>query len=182
MTVSQDPDPAQIAYEREKWTYEMAREDAKRAHDAAKEFTHSLNVAAIDSGTTAVKTALLINGGATVALLGFIGALASKDKVTFTQITPLAHNLMWFAYGVASAATATAFAYFTNYFTAAVTTSKVFIWTHPYVSSGPRTKLFTYLTAGSHILSVLSAIISLVLFIMGMNAVGNSVAHLAGGS
>src|ERR1700682_5357755 len=59
--------------EMQKWFEEIRREDAQRAHDNIEEFRRSVNEAAIKTGELALRTAILINGGAAIALLGFVG-------------------------------------------------------------------------------------------------------------
>jgi hypothetical protein len=54
----------------------------------------------------------LINGGAVIAVLGFISALASKDCERIAQIVLIAKSLLWFSGGVAMAAAAGGFAFY----------------------------------------------------------------------
>jgi hypothetical protein len=84
-------------------------EAAARAHYAENEFGRVANKAAVDSGTETIKAIVLINGGSCVAILTFIGTLATKDKVPIGLATPL----IWFAAGLVMAVIASAFAYFT---------------------------------------------------------------------
>jgi hypothetical protein len=60
--------------------YERNQRDAERAHDGEITFFHSVNDATIRSGENAIKAAILINGGACVAILAFVGALASQGE------------------------------------------------------------------------------------------------------
>ena len=110
---------------------DLRREDAKRAHDAEREFWKLNNEAAINSGILAVRTAFLVNGGAAVAMLTFIGGMVAQGKIDDADLHGLASNLMWFAFGVALAAVATAFAYFVNLATAEGSASKERIWESP---------------------------------------------------
>src|SRR5262249_10199024 len=126
----------------------------------------------------ALRTAVLINGGAAIAVLGFIGAVAAKEKITVAQISTIAGSLMWFAVGVACAVLSMTFAYFTNYSMVAVENSKEKIWEHPYVKAGPRTNRLIWVNRALHSVAVLSALASLALFIFGMLEVRASMLHL----
>jgi hypothetical protein len=85
-----------------------------------------VNKAAISGGNLVLKMVVLINGGAAVSLLRFIGSLSDKRAET-------AGALVWFAFGVASGAAGFLFAYFTNLFTGAAAGSFTKQWEHPYV-------------------------------------------------
>jgi hypothetical protein len=62
---------------------------AERAHNANDEFFHRANEAAVKSAEAAVRIALLINGGAAVSLLAFIGGLAAQGKVKTSELGPV---------------------------------------------------------------------------------------------
>jgi len=84
---------------------------AQREH--AIEMLRTIN----ESGKVALTTNILINGGATVALLAFLGNLAGKSSSgTFATPAPLALAILSFAGGVLLAAMATGLTYATNFF------------------------------------------------------------------
>ena len=114
---------------------DLRREDAKRAHDAEGEFGKQNNEAAINSGAVAIRTAFLINGGAAVAMLTFIGSMVAQGRIGDTDLHGLASNLMWFASGVALAAAASTSAYFVNLATAGMSVSRKRTWDHPYLGT-----------------------------------------------
>ena len=87
---------------------------AERAHDDEKEFGVAANAAAVKNAEEAIKTALLINGGSSVAMLAFIGTLVSRDVLSAAQLTDITRPLISFGSGVAAAVMAAAAAYFTN--------------------------------------------------------------------
>jgi hypothetical protein len=62
---------------------------AHRAHERETEFGNAANKAAIDSGTLTVRSILLVNGGSCVAILAFIGTLATKDRFLSAFALPL---------------------------------------------------------------------------------------------
>ena len=70
-----DPAP----YDHQKWLHEMTRQDAQRAHDQLAQFAQSVNEAAVKGGDAALRAALLINGGAAVSVLAFIGGYSTTS-------------------------------------------------------------------------------------------------------
>src|SRR5260221_6230605 len=121
----------------------MNREDAQRAHDMESEFFGGVNKATIDIGNLTLRTSVLINGGATIAVLGFIGAVISRDKFDVAHINAVAQSMIWFCYGIVSAVVGMAFAYLTNYFMVTISNSKLRTWQHPFIAPGPKTKFYT---------------------------------------
>lgn len=101
--------------ERRKWELERTRNEAERAHDKSNAFHTYVNEATIEASNLALRTLVLINGGAAVAILAFLGAVASKDKVDFDQVGRVAGTLRFYAIGVACAVAAMAFAYLANF-------------------------------------------------------------------
>jgi hypothetical protein len=83
---------------------------AEKAHENQIEFARAANLAAVSTGTETVKAILLINGGACVAVLAFIGSLVSRGQ----GVTDLAGSLVWFAAGAVFAVMSAAFGYLTN--------------------------------------------------------------------
>ena len=74
------------------------------------------NEQAVANANATLRSLLLINGGAAVALLAFIGSLISSDEVQLApSIDMLTAPLMWFAWGVSASVLGMAFAYITNY-------------------------------------------------------------------
>ena len=69
----------------------------------------------INYGTVVLKSAILINGGAAVALLAFIGNIWTKG-ITPTSVVPLTSSIAYFSFGVLSATIGTATSYFTQYY------------------------------------------------------------------
>jgi hypothetical protein len=65
--------------------------------------------AAVDLGLTTLQTAILINGGAVLAILAFVGQLWGKESEILTVVL---HDAAWFMYGVLSAGAAAFVAYF----------------------------------------------------------------------
>ncbi|WP_407174450.1 hypothetical protein [Bradyrhizobium sp. STM 3562] len=158
----------ELEIERQKWLFETNRDDAHRAHDQSREFHTYVNQSAIEGANLALKTLILINGGAAVAILTFLGALAAKDKADFVQIGNVAHTLRDYAIGVALALAAMALAYLTNYFLAGQEGRKSFHYDHPFIRETTASRKYKLAYYTSHALAFLCAMLSLIAFIVGM--------------
>lgn len=87
----------------------MNEHDVKRASD--------LETASIDASKEAIKALLLLNGGACIALLGFIASVFNASGLTPTKadfLTSAAHSLAYFAIGAGLAVFTTFAAYLCN--------------------------------------------------------------------
>jgi hypothetical protein len=80
------------------------RQDAIREHDRSREYQKATDEAVIKGGELAIRTVMLINGGAAVAVLAFIGALVREGGVSVKEIAGVSTSLLWFGGGVAAAA------------------------------------------------------------------------------
>ena len=100
-TPQQQPQP--LPLEHQQWLHEQNMRAAERAHDGATDFAAKTNTAAIEAAYLALRTAMLINGGAAISVLAFIGGLASRGGISLQAITQTAGTLIWFAAGVALA-------------------------------------------------------------------------------
>ena len=174
-TPPKPPPQIPFGWDEAKWLEEVHRQDAQRAHDKLSNFHEYVNQAAIRSGETAIKMLLAINGGAAVSLLTFAGSISKDQKDTALGI---ANSLAWFAAGVALATAASALSYFTNYFMASIASSKARTWEFPYVAEGPTTKRYRRINLVFHIAAVVTAVLSLVVFVYGMSLVRNAIASL----
>jgi hypothetical protein len=162
----------QPPFDYQKWLHELQRRDAERAHDRNDAFFDSVNRAAIDAGNLAFRMALLVNGGAAVALLSFVGGLAADQK------RALAPTLVWFAWGVVAAGAGIAFTYFTNYCMTGVAYSQLKQWKHPYLTPGPATKYWQLFNIIFHLAAVAAGLSSLGFFIAGMFTVSEAISRL----
>ena len=146
-----------------------AREEARWA-DRADGFFKQANEAAIKTGESTFQACLLINGGAAISVLAFIGGLASKDVIGVAQLAAVADSLTAFAFGVVAAVAGMALSYVVNYL-AAVNTDSLIHRREPAFFLG-------WLKAGLHWLTLLAGVASAVFFLCGVFAVRNSVEHI----
>ncbi len=151
-----------------RWIYELQKDDARREHDKNRDFHTDVNKNAVDASNLTLRTLVVINGGAAIAVLTFLGGVAAKDKVDFAHVGRVAHTIIWFAFGVALAVTSLALAYCTHYATAATSSSYAMNWEHPYLSDGPKTRRWRWIKRGIHLASATTALASMVLFLIGM--------------
>jgi hypothetical protein len=152
---------------------------AQRQHDVLQEHIRSMNEAAVTSANHALRTVLLVNGGAAVSMLAFIGGLVSNGKVLVgAQLASVAAPLIWFALGVALAGLATAFAYFTNSSAASAANSMQRLWEYPWLqpTTASRRWVKSYYTC--LVITVLSGFGSLFLFGVGMYKVWKAILEL----
>jgi len=172
MSDQQTPPGHQPQIDYARWLEEQNRRAAERAHDKIDEFHRYVNEAAIKSGELTLRMAILINGGAAVALLTFVGSLQKEQKLA------VANTLVWFGSGVALAALGLGATYLTHYFSAEASRSLSRVWTHPYTEPGPATPRYTASKFIFHITALLLGVASIAAFVYGMVEVRNAFAHL----
>lgn len=168
----------EIQLEERRWQHELKRDDAKRAHDANRDFHTYVNKGTVDTANLTLRTLVVINGGAAIAVLTFLGGLAGKEKTGFAHVGAVAGTIKWFAFGVALAVFGIALAYLTNFANAGIASSQVSGWEHPFVADGPSTKLWRRTNRLFHVIAIVVAIASLVMFMVGMFSASDAISHL----
>jgi hypothetical protein len=161
-----------------RWRHEINREDAHRQHDSNRELFHYVNKASLDGANLALRTLVIINGGAAIAILTFLGGISAKQTVDFLKVGLVAATIKWFALGVALAVIAMALSYLTSYTMAGAINSMKATFDHPYLVEGPKFRTWRYWNIGFHITAVLFAVASLVFFLIGMFDASDAVKHL----
>jgi hypothetical protein len=99
-------------YRQQKHSSDLTYYNAQVAFEVAN-YTESFK-AVIQAGQTALKSAILINGGAAVALLAFIGSLWSSSP-SIKVVESLSSSMQFFVFGVLSSAIATGIVYLAQY-------------------------------------------------------------------
>jgi hypothetical protein len=166
---SSDPD---------RWAYEINRENAHRQHDSNRELFHYVNKATLECANLALKTLVLINGGAAIAVLTFLGGVSAKQTIDFSKVGVVAATIKWFAFGVALAVAGMALSYLTSYTMAGAITNMKAIYERPFLVEGPKFKVWRRWNIGFHIVGLFVAIASLVFFLIGMFSASDAVKHL----
>jgi hypothetical protein len=163
-----EPEPAPTPILTPQQQLEMRIRAAERAHDVSNEFARGANQAAISSGQEAIKALVLINGGSCVAMLAFIGTLASKSLLTSAQITQVIRPLFFFGGGIAAAMVAAGAAYLTNLMIAGSVSRRNFNYDHPFVHPTPASRRHYYAGEVFRYVALLSAFCAIAGFIWGL--------------
>lgn len=158
--------------------YDINQRAAERAHDQKTEFARQLNDAAMRDAQAVIRIVLLLNGGAAIAVLAFGGSLASKTSYPLAQLGGVISNSLWFVFGALSTAFAAAFAYLTNGCYAATWASTAPVWSYPYLEVTKKSKWYERAAWLFHILAVVTIIVGIVLFIVGMFKLRSAMLHL----
>ena len=172
-------DPSKPSLEYRQWVYEKKREDAQRAFDRQDARLDMFNEAAVKIADSALRAGLLINGGAAVSVLAFIGSLATKDLIAVSQLSRVARSLEVFAFGVAAAVVGMGLSYLTHLWDADYTGSLKRTADFPFVEPGARSKRYRYLRTATHVLAVVAFLFCIGCFILGMISVRDAIEHLA---
>jgi hypothetical protein len=157
---------------------DIERQNALRAHDRLHSYREATNEAIIKAGEVAIRTVMIVNGGAAVSVLAFLGALAHQEDVTVKDMAGISSSLLWFGGGVAAAAWALALSYFTNYCYSGEEGSKVLTWKHPYIEEGTKTLTWRRWARTFHLGAIVWAVLALAFFIIGMFDVRNAIVRL----
>jgi hypothetical protein len=165
-------------FEERRYGHDLLREDAHRAHDKNTEFHTYVNKEAILASSLTLRTLVIINGGAAISVLTFLGGVASKEKIDFDRVGVVASTLKWFAFGVALAVAGMSLSYLTHFAMTGIASTQVKSWDHPFVVDGPKTGRWRVANQFLHVGAILAAIGSLALFLTGMFAASDAVAHL----
>jgi hypothetical protein len=141
---------------------------AERAHDAETTFAQNANAAAVKNAEEAIKAAVLINGGSSVAMLAFIGTLVSRDYLSPAQMAEISKPLIWFASGVGAAMFAAAAAYFTNLGIAGTSLRRKRSYDEPFLQDTPGSTRHRRLGEISRWIGILAMVISIGCFFGGL--------------
>jgi hypothetical protein len=153
------------------------KSDAQAVHEDLRRFIAHANEAAVSLSISTVKGLLLINGGAAVAMLGFVATTSSHQAGVRLDLGAMTGALMWFAWGVAASVLSSGLAYVVMYLQAAYAQSFDLLTEYPYFTSGKGTKALGYTTNSFHIVAVVVALAALLCFVLGTYEVSNLVAN-----
>ena len=156
---------------------ELNREMAIRQHDRTHEMYSDARKAAIDSAAIALRAMILVNGGAVVALLAFIGSLEASNGASVT-ISALVEPIEWFGWGVGLAVTSTAIAYLVNVLDSDILSATRGTWNHPYSEKEMRARRLGPPRFLLHVLALGLAIGSLVSFWQGVASITDKIGQL----
>jgi hypothetical protein len=141
-----------------------------QASDREWEFYQKNNEAAIENTGSTLRTLVLINGGAAVALLAFAGALVAQGKTS--AVEQIAFSLLFFAGGVFFATVAMGEVYLVHFSIAAKTREQI---TNP---NAPAWQRWWRWSTVWRVLAHTAALFSMLLFVCGVFHVKAAVTHL----
>jgi hypothetical protein len=151
---------------------------AERAHDTETAFGAATNAAAVKNAEDAIKAALLVNGGSSVAMLAFLGTLISQHVLSSEQLGNAVKPLSYFGGGVAAAIIASAGAYFTNLLIAGMSNRKERHYTEPFVRSTPSSQKHVCWAEAFRWFSIICVATSIGCFIWGLASAATSFSNL----
>ena len=154
-------------------------EEARRMHDRIRAQEDLHNRAAIESGAAAIKTVILANGGAIVAVLAFLGNIAGKENIEVKQIADAAQSLMWFAGGISAGLGCMLTAYLTNLNNANTAASHNLTWEHPHVSPDHEHRRYYWFSRGWQWTSIFTGVVAWGCFVYGIIEVRETLLKLA---
>ncbi|MFN3506217.1 MAG: hypothetical protein ACK4ZU_01990 [Allorhizobium sp.] len=151
----------------QKW--KLNHEEALAAHAAHRADLAQMFSSALSFGLEAMRTAVLVNGGAVVAMLAFIGATynAPSDEVASVRSALLTPAFL-FALGAIAAGSASGFAYFAQSLFCRALESYTMEWNWPYVKEANHSRAKLRFGMFWQIMSVSFVIISYLALLAGL--------------
>lgn len=147
-------------------------EYARSHHD--REYGRGLKLMELarENAALALKSMFLLNGGAAIAVLTFIGgAFVETSNKPNIQPLQLFDSLAWFSRGAAAAVVAMAFAYFAAACAANASHNLKRVWPYPYHQETPASKRWQRGSLIAEVLAVLSALASIGFLFWGISYV-----------
>jgi protein-S-isoprenylcysteine O-methyltransferase Ste14 len=164
LVTDQQPDPDYA-----RWKFEQDRQLAERYHDKETDFARGSSQAAVENANIALRTLVLINGGAAVAVLAFLGGI--DETKTSELLDDLTLPVVWFAWGVALAALGIGLAYLTNFCITNSIWDRKHNYVHPYVVETPKSQSWSRWATFFQVLAMIAALGSLGCFLTGIYSV-----------
>ncbi|SDF92359.1 hypothetical protein [Alloyangia pacifica] len=127
-------------------------------------FKH-MNEKVIDTANLFLRSAILINGGAAVAVLGFVASIAKADKAYSEAIVGVADAISYFALGAVAGVLGIAIAYLTNYAALATLNQR----------GGTREKFFGNVKRFVHLFALVVAASTVAFFLLGVFEVKSAI-------
>lgn len=155
-----------------------SHEDAVREHDRHHERLLKANEAAIQAGQVAIRTAVVINGGAAISILAFIGGLVGQGRLAIEDIRSVADSLLPFAVGVVCGLGSLGASYLAQY---CVRTSNELVervFSPPYLYVPPGAARWSSAATAMRAIGVLAGVGSVALFVAGMLDVHHAISGL----
>ncbi|MEM0976627.1 MAG: hypothetical protein AAGJ34_03735 [Pseudomonadota bacterium] len=139
---------------------------AREERESYRQNFHNLNTLVGETSIQAVKMLFASNGGAIVALLGFLSFFV-EDTDSEIAIS-VASSLPWFALGLVSSLIVSLTAYATNYCYISYLTEWQFYDDTPYPSETKAARIWNIIGRLFHVVSALAGLASLFFFVKGV--------------
>lgn len=146
---------------------EIDRSHAIRWHQQHTETGNIYLRAAIDFALEAIRTAALVNGGAVIACLAFLGTLQEKLAASSPLLDAVWFATALFTIGVVLAGLASGFAYFAQYFYGFEYNAVQLTWEHPFEKELSSKKWFNRIAIAWHTMAALMVLASYCLVVFG---------------
>ncbi len=128
---------------------------ADAAHERYFRDAASLFGSVLSFADTALRGSAILNGGAAVATLAFIGALVTAQTPRQLDYSPLGTILSVFGVGVLLSTVAGGISYLAQWFYSSAHQDCELKWDHPYVEATAKSRSLNAVGAGFHILAVI---------------------------
>jgi hypothetical protein len=154
----------------------MSQDAAERAHDKIDKLAIRVGDIAVQNGSNTVRISVLINGGAAVAILAFLGSLGTNSFSKYVEA--LEGGLFLFSLGVAVATFSLAFSYVANCSSTFYLMTLQRNFDAPYISAVRYSKLWKVSGIIFSTLAVFTALASLVCFLIGIWEIKDAIVEL----
>lgn len=154
---------------------ERGYEAAKLAHANRTAFTGFANQTATEMSSQAIKAMMLINGGAAVAMLGFVANVSGGEAAAQLNLSAIVAALVWFALGSGLSVLAAGLSYVVMYLQAVHSEHGSRTYEHPYFEHGKGAGWVHGVMVFFHISAFLAASASLAAFAWGVSDVAEIV-------
>jgi hypothetical protein len=168
----------QSQHEYETKLYERKIRAAERAHDRTDKLEDMFNENSDRHAQSVIRIILTLNGGAGIALLAFVGGLASRGGLGVEQVILITAQLKWFVFGVLTACAAALTAYVVSYVYTGQLRFLTRSWDPPFIVENARTKKWLRVGYVLHVLGILLVLVGVGFFSFGMYKIQHVVVGL----
>ena len=139
---------------------------------------HKVNEATVQSGTLAVRSAFILNGGATLALLAFAANTLTSEVLPANReslVLQIMAALPWFAWGAFLSAITTGVAFLSNRLMIWSISTRTLHYAPPFVREGKSTKRLLSFAFVLQVVAILATVASLVAFLLGLLGIAGAI-------
>jgi len=151
---------------------EREREEASLAHERTLQSQVLMSEATAQAGTVVIRTLVLVNGGAVIAMLAFMANLvSSKQPDAFDGVIDA---LSLFSLGVFTAVVTAGFTYFSNYSSAISVGERSVNWEYPYIRETSSSIRWSRVSNALNVATVILGLASAGFFLAGIVSLKDS--------